>query len=243
MTGLKILAVDSHDLYWRRSCTTLEADPRFEMVYVVDSVDQALNCIAAVDPDVVMLDITLPGSATLDLASRMQETPGRAVLMAAAEAVDDASLSLAISLGAKACVPRDTSPGRLANVITEVAEGKLPLEREVACRPMLLSSLLTEFQRHLRPAFSEFTSTSECPLTNRELGILTLVADGEANKEVAVNLEIAERTVKNHMANILEKLAARSRAHAVRLAVENKWICQPEQAQSQDEVEMLELAA
>ncbi len=67
-----------------------------------------------------------------------------------------------------------------------------------------------------------------------------LVADGEANKEVAVNLEIAERTVKNHMANILEKLPARSRAHAVRLAVENRWICQSEQT---DEAELLELVA
>ena len=102
---------------------------------------------------------------------------------------------------------------------------------------------MIEFQRQLRPAFSEFTSTADCPLTNRELGILTLVADGEANKEVAVNLEIAERTVKNHMANILEKLTARSRAHAVRLAVENRWICQPEQAHQQDDVELLELAA
>ena len=240
MTGLKILAIDSHDFYWRRSCATLEADPRFDMVYVVDSVDQAFNCIAAVDPDVVILDITLPGSATLDVASRMIENSGRAVLMAATESVDDASLSLAISLGARACVPRDISPGRLANVITEVAEGRLPLEREIACRPVLLSSLLTEFQRKLRPTFSETVSASTCPLTSRELAILSLVADGEANKEVAVNLEIAERTVKNHMANILEKLAARSRAHAVRLAVENRWICQSGQT---NEAQLVELAA
>ncbi len=240
MTGLKILAIDSHDFYWRRSCATLEADPRFDMVYVVDSIDQAFNCIAAVDPDVVILDITLPGSATLDVASRMIENSGRAVFMAATESVDDASLSLAISLGARACVPRDISPGRLANVITEVAEGRLPLEREIACRPVLLSSLLTEFQRKLRPTFSETVSASTCPLTGRELAILSLVADGEANKEVAVNLEIAERTVKNHMANILEKLAARSRAHAVRLAVENRWICQSVQ---NNEAQLVELAA
>ena len=240
MTGIKILAVDSHDLYWRRSCATLEADPRFEMVYVVDSVDQAFNCIAAVAPDVVMLDITLPGSITLDVASRMMESTGRAVLMAATERVDDASLSLAISLGARACVQRDISPGRLANVIMEVAEGRLPLEREIACRPVLLSSLLADFQRKLRPASSEITSGSTCPLTDRELTILSLVADGEANKEVAANLEIAERTVKNHMANILEKLPARSRAHAVRLAVENRWICQSGQS---DEAALLELAA
>ncbi len=240
MTGLKILAVDSHDLYWRRSCATLQADPRFEMVYVVDSVHQAFNCIAAVAPDVVMLDITMPGSVTLDVANRMIESTGRAVLMAATESVDDASLSLAISLGARACVPRDISPGRLANVIMEVAEGRLPLEREIARRPVLLSSLLTEFQRQLRPALSETTSVSTCPLTGRELAILSLVADGEANKEVAVNLEIAERTVKNHMANILEKLPARSRAHAVRLAVENRWICRSGQS---DEAEVLELVA
>ena len=240
MTGIKILAVDSHDLYWRRSCATLEADPRFEMVYVVDSVDQAFNCIDAVAPDEVMLDITLPGSITLDVASRMIESTGRAVLMAATERVDDASLSLAISLGARACVQRDISPGRLANVIMEVAEGRLPLEREIACRPALLSSLLTEFQRKLRPALSEITSGSTCPLTDRELTILSLVADGEANKEVAANLGIAERTVKNHMANILEKLPARSRAHAVRLAVENRWICQSGQS---DKAALLELAA
>ena len=190
--------------------------------------------------DVVMVDITMTSPVNLDVTSRMIEHTGGAVLVAAVERVDDETLSLAISLGARACVPRDISPGRFANVIAEVAEGRLPIEREIACRPHLLSRLLTEFQRNLSTASSEIAQTSTCPLTARELGVLSLVADGEANKEVAVNLGISERTVKNHMANILDKLGARSRAHAVRLAVESRWICQYGQMQ---EPEIIELAA
>ncbi|NQW16534.1 MAG: response regulator transcription factor [Chloroflexi bacterium] len=225
MTGLKILAVDSHDLHWRRACEALNQDERFSLVCVVDSVDQALNCLAVIDPDVVMVDITLPGAVTMDVASRMQDGASRAMLIAATGNVDDASLSLAINMGARACVARDISPARLSAVISEVGNGGLPLEREVACRPVLLSGLLSEFQRKLRPAAATARTQTECPLTDRELTILGLVADGDANKEVAMTLAIAERTVKNHMANILDKLDARSRAHAVRMAVENTWIC------------------
>jgi DNA-binding NarL/FixJ family response regulator len=225
MTGLKILAVDSHDLHWRRACEALNQDDRFDLVCVVDSVDQALNRLKVIDPDVVMVDITLPGAVTMDVASRMQDSASRAMLIAATDDIEDASLSLAINMGARACVSRDISPARLAAVITEVGRGGLPLEREIACRPVLLSGLLSEFQRKLRPQTASQTAFAECPLTDRELTILELVADGEANKEVAVTLAIAERTVKNHMANILDKLGARSRAHAVRLGVENAWIC------------------
>ena len=227
-TGLKILAVDSHDLHWRRVCEELKQDDRFDLVCVVDSVDQALNCLEVVDPDVVMVDISLPGAVTMDVASRMQEGASRATLIAATSNVDDASLSLAINIGARACVARDISPARLSAVIAEVCNGGLPLEREVARRPVLLSGLLSEFQRKLRPDTSKSTVQAECPLTDREITILGLVADGDANKEVAMTLAIAERTVKNHMANILDKLDARSRAHAVRMAVENRWICNGE---------------
>ncbi len=72
MTGLKILAVDSHDLHWRRACEALNQDDRFDLVCVVDSVDQALNCLAVVDPDVLMDDINIQGAVTMDVESRMQ---------------------------------------------------------------------------------------------------------------------------------------------------------------------------
>ena len=123
MTGLKILAVDSHDLHWRRACEALNQDDRFDLVCVVDSVDQALNCLEVVDPDVVMVDITLPGAVTMDVASRMQEGASRATLIAATNNVDDASLSLAINIGARACVDVEYSDALLKVTVTNDGSG------------------------------------------------------------------------------------------------------------------------
>jgi len=106
--------------------------------------------------------------------------------------------------------------------VIEVLAGELPIHRDVAERPYLLTGLLNEFQRQSRGSVE--VETTACPLTARELNILSLVADGNANKEIAELLFISERTVKNHMTNILSKLGARDRAHAVRFGIQNSWI-------------------
>ncbi|MBM3956739.1 MAG: response regulator transcription factor, partial [Gemmatimonadetes bacterium] len=112
-------------------------------------------------------------------------------------------------------------------VLREVASGGFPLARDLAARPSLLCQLVSELQQWLQAGDGRNPAgpAGSCPLTARELVILQMVADGKANKETALTLDITERTVKNHLANIFDKLAARGRAHAVRLAMENGWIC------------------
>ena len=159
------------------------------------------------------------------------------------DVVDEAHLAVSISAGVRACAGRD-DPEALAAAIIEVARGGAPIQRDLAGKPALLWNLALELRRRLRGTWDSSndrardrvsngslrgsfggSSRSNCPISTREIAILEMVADGCSYREIGETLTIAERTVKNHMARSLEKLGARGRAHAVRVALEAGWIC------------------
>ncbi|MEX0760963.1 MAG: response regulator transcription factor [Dehalococcoidia bacterium] len=233
MAATRLLIVDSDDRYWRPVEPDLAADPRFGQVYRVATCEQAILCLHAVRPTVAVVDMTVPGPATADLMQRLTGSSPAVPVVAISAALDDGRVGYAVGAGASACLPRTAQARQMTATIIEVAGGGMPIQRDLSERPELLSRLISDFQRRLRG--NGRGSVEQCPLTVRELTILDLVAGGQANKEIASALEISERTVKNHMTNILAKLMARDRAHAVRIGIQNAWICRdqwtPEPAQ------------
>ena len=178
--------------------------------------------LGSLKPGIAIINMTVPGPTTSDLIHVLSAGAEPTPFIALFDSLDDGRVGYAVGAGARACISRTSPAKQIRGTVIEVLAGDLPIHRDVGERPGLLTGLITEFQRQSRgPAKTE---TSECPLTERELTILSRVADGNANKEIADLLYISERTVKNHMTNILAKLGAHDRAHAVRFGIENSWI-------------------
>ena len=222
--------------YWQSALTAIRECGGVVVVGSSPSPEEALATDRRPDADVIVVDLSRFGAETSELTDglsrgRALETP----LIGLCDVVDEAQLALSIGAGARACAGRDNPEGLLCAVI-EVARGGTPIQRDLASKPVLLWSLALDLRQRLRGTAGSSTAGvkrdrtgetggAECPISPREASILELVADGFSYREIGEALTIAERTVKNHMARSLEKLGARGRAHAVRMALQAGWIC------------------
>ncbi len=229
MPTITLLAVEPDERSWRSIEAELAGDPRIRAAYRVVDSEQALLCLGSLRPTVAIVDLTVPSPSTLDLLQRLAGSQPPVGIVGIAETLDDGQVGFALGAGAAACLPRSAPARQAVSTVLEVAAGGLPIHREIGIRPQLLTRLIGDFQRRLR---APGAAHAPCPLTARERTVLDLVAGGHANKEIGFSLSISERTVKNHMTNILSKLSARDRAHAVRVGIENAWICQKPWASS-----------
>ncbi|MBI2964685.1 MAG: response regulator transcription factor [Chloroflexi bacterium] len=232
MKRVRLLVIDSHEGFWQQAAPKMRSEAPIDVAVLPSVTPDTLAQVDALSADVVAVDIAFPAPAAVELMGQLAWRSPAIPVIGLCDSVDDARLSLALAAGARACVGRDASINQIAHTVAEVANGGFPLQQDLIRRPSLLNELVIELQRRLRGSLIHDPSAApvqRCPLTERELVILEMVASGRANKEIAESLEIAERTVKNHIANILDKLAARGRAHAVALALENRWIGKREQ--------------
>jgi len=228
MTATQVLIVDSDQRFWDSTQFELAVDPRIEGITRIDSAQSALAGVSGQSVGnfakfgIAIVNMSVPGVATSDLIRTLSAGSEPIPVIALFDALDDGRVGYAVGSGARACITKSSPAKQIRGTVIETLAGELPIHRDIAERPSLLTGLITEFQRQSRGTPAVETST--CPLTSRELGILSLVADGNANKQIAQLLFISERTVKNHMTNILAKLGAQDRAHAVRFGIENSWI-------------------
>ncbi len=157
-------------------------------------------------PDVVLLDVSMPGIGGVEAARRLSaEAPGARVIMLSMH-VDADVIADALRAGASGYVPKDCSSGEIAEAIRLAAGG------ETALSPRLAAAVLDELRKLDRTA-------PAAVVTERETEVLQLIADGCSTPEVAANLYISQKTVKNHLASIYQKLDARDRTQAVISAV------------------------
>jgi DNA-binding NarL/FixJ family response regulator len=227
MRRTTLLVIDSHEDFWRQAAPKMRTESAIAVAVIPSVNAAAVSSVDALSAEVVAVDIAFPSPAAVELMGQLAWRSPAVPVVGLCDSIDDARLSLALAAGARACIARDEPLDHICHTVAEVASGGFPLQQDLVRRPSLLSELVIELQRRLRSTVVEQANSvpaRRCPLTERELVVLEMVASGRANKEIAESLEIAERTVKNHIANILDKLAARGRAHAVALALENRWI-------------------
>jgi len=228
MTSTRVLIVDSDQRFWDNAQFELAVDPRIEQITRIDSAQSAMAVVGNSGANkngsfgIVIVNMSVPGAAVTDLVRTLCGGTEPTPVIALFDYLDDGRVGYAVGTGARACVAKTSPAAQIRGTVIETLAGELPIHRDVAERPYLLTGLINEFQRQSRGAAP--VESVACPLTDREINILTLVADGNANKQIADILFISERTVKNHMTNILAKLGARDRAHAVRFGIENSWI-------------------
>ena len=190
----------------------LDCDPDSEPLQFIDA-----NSI-----DIVLLDIDSPISKGLELNRAItQHYPNTRVIVLSSYFSDE-ELFETLKTGAVAYVDKRTSTEELVSVIRRATRGEYPINDSVNANPAIAERVLRQFQEiALMGLVKEKVAA---PLTQREMQILSYIANGNTNKQVAHVLGISNQTIKNHVSAILRKLNANDRAHAVALAIQNQWV-------------------
>jgi DNA-binding NarL/FixJ family response regulator len=208
---IEVCLVDDQTLVRQGIRSLLELSDSIRVVAEAGAGKQAVETIPRIKPDVVLLDMRMPGMSGLDVLNALAATnqlPPTIILTT----FDDDQLVLAgLKAGARGYLLKDVSLDQLVDAVKTVAAGGSLIA------PVVTQRLLSGLERMQ----NEFTSLDRPdPLTDRETEILRLMAGGYSNKEIANSLGVAEGTVKNHVSNILSKLGVRDRTRAVLKAFE-----------------------
>ena len=205
--SIRILLVDDQRLMREGLRTLLELEPDLQVAGEAGDGQAALDAYAALQPDVVLMDIRMPGMDGVEATRRLRDGwPGsRVIILTTFD--DDAYLFEGLRAGALGYLLKDVSGHDLAAAVRTVAAGGALIEPSVARR------LLAEFARLAPPARPPEAGLAE-PFSERERDIVRLLAAGLSNREIADRLCLAEGTVKNYVTAILQKLGARDRTQA-----------------------------
>jgi two-component system nitrate/nitrite response regulator NarL len=210
MTGdIHVVIVDDHPLFRQGVAQTLAGAPDIEVLAEAGSAEEAIRLVGDLLPDIVLLDIEIPGGglyAGQVVASRSPVT--KIVMLTVSE--DEDHLVAALRAGARAYVLKGVSGRDLITILRGVMAG------EVYITPVLAASLLVEMAGSGHREAPALNPLDE--LTEREHQVLELVAAGQSNKEIGQQLYLSEKTVKHHMTNILQKLQVRNRVEAALLS-------------------------
>ena len=223
---VRIVIVDDHALFRVGIRQILEREPDFEIVGEADDARSAIDAAFATNPDVILMDLSLPSPGGIETTQRVKrELPAAAIVVLSTEEDEDALFD-AIKAGAAAFILKDIAPEDLVMIIRRVVAGEYLINDKVFARPAVASRVLKEFRE--LAVYGQEAAPIFAPLSPREVEILDNIAQGMTNKQVAYALSISEQTVKNHMSSILRKLSVNDRTQAVVYAMRQGWIRMPE---------------
>lgn len=205
---IRIVIVDDHPLFREGVAATLTAETDMEVVGQGENADEALTLALTLLPDVLLLDIAMPGSGLQAARAVTEACPVTKIVMLTFSEAEDDVLN-ALKVGAKGYILKGVTAGELKASLRAVYAG------EVSMTPSLAAGLLHDLTTNTRRT-ADINPLND--LTPRERQILECVASGMSNKEVGRTLELTEKTVKHYMSNILQKLQVKNRVEAALLA-------------------------
>lgn len=200
---IRILLVDDHAVVRQGLKMFLELDADLEIIGEAENGEQAVRLVGDLRPNVVLMDLLMPVMDGIKATAVIRRDYPDTEVIALTSVLEDASIMAAMRAGAIGYLLKDTQSDELCRSIRAAAAGQVQLSPQVAAR------LIQEVQAPLSPE----------KLTERETEVLCLLALGRANKEIALELTIGEKTVKTHVSNILAKLGVPSRTQAALYAV------------------------
>ncbi|WP_406140950.1 response regulator [Streptomyces sp. NBC_01089] len=205
--AIRVLLVDDHQVVRRGLRTFLEIQDDIEVVGEAPDGEQGVAAAEELRPDIVLMDIKMPGMDGIEALRRLRELANPARVLVVTSFTEQRTVVPALRAGASGYVYKDVDPDALADAIRSVHAGHVLLQPEVA------GALLSQ-----EPGGGQGRGTV---LTEREREVLGLIADGRSNREIARALVLSEKTVKTHVSNILMKLDLADRTQAALWAVRN----------------------
>jgi two-component system, NarL family, response regulator LiaR len=192
---ITILIVDDHTVVRQGVRTLLDIHPDLQVVGEAESAEAALPLVAELVPDVVLLDLLLPGMNGVQATREIKQISPRTQIVVFTSHAEDEHIFPALRAGALSYLLKDIRPRELAESIRKAARGESVLHSRIAAR---MIQEVRETKRKVPPAFAE--------LTPRELEVLQLLADGQTNTDIATQLVLSEKTVRGYVSNMLSKL-------------------------------------
>jgi NarL family two-component system response regulator LiaR len=204
---IRILIADDHSVVRQGLRMFLGLDPELEIIGEASDGAETVKMAHALNPDVVLMDMLMPVMGGIEATQVIRRELPDTEVIALTSVLDDGSVVGAVKAGAIGYLLKDTQADELRRAIKAAAAGQVQLSPQAAAR------LMREVRTPDPPSLSE--------LTEREGDVLRLIAQGKANKEIAMDLVIGEKTVKTHVSNILMKLGVQSRTQAALYAAQN----------------------
>lgn len=220
-----IIIIDDHQLFREGVKRILDFESSFEVVAEGDDGSEAMGLVEKYRPDVVIMDINMPTmngvEATKVLINRYPDT--KVIILSIHD--DENYVQHALKTGAQGYLLKEMDADALIEAVRVVADGGSYLH------PKVTHNLVKEYRR-LATEENTGHDTVQAPeirrplhlLTRRECEVLQLLADGQSNRTIGESLYISEKTVKNHVSNILQKMNVNDRTQAVVLAIKNGWV-------------------
>jgi NarL family two-component system response regulator LiaR len=217
LNPIRVLLVDDHAIVRDGIHSLLQTQPDIEVVGQTDNGQDAVLKVESLHPDVVLMDLVMPGIGGIEAIRRIValEPTARILVLTSFSAED--KVFPAIKAGAMGYLLKDSDSEELVRAIHQVYEGESSLHPRIA--RMVLMEMATSVPPCEDSSAAHPESPEVDPLTERELEILKLVARGQSNREIAADLVIAEGTVRTHVSNILSKLHLVSRTQATLYAL------------------------
>lgn len=204
---IRVLIADDHGIVRKGLRALLSTEPHIEVVGEAETGRQAVEEALRLQPDVVLMDLVMPGMDGLEAIRELRAKSARIRILVLTSFAGDDKVFPAIKAGALGYLLKDSSPEQLVQAIHQVYRG------ESSLHPLIARKVLQELSRP-----SDRPPTPE-PLTEREVEVLQLVAQGCSNQDIADRLVITEATVRSHVSNILGKLHLASRTQAALYAL------------------------
>ncbi len=210
---IKIFIADDHPIFRCGLKETIEKTRQFEILGDADHGEKAFKSILELNPDIVVLDVDMPGMSGLDIAEQLKGAAPRIKVVILTSYREESFFNRAMDLGVKGYILKE-------NAINDLTDGLLSVSRgEIYLSPSISSFLLKRAQRNERAASK---NTGFDSLTPSELRVLRLVADNLTSKEIAKKLFISPRTVDTHRNNICTKLGLRGSRGLLMFALEHR---------------------
>jgi len=209
---IRVLIVDDHPIVRRGLVAFLQAQPDIEVLAEAADGEEAVRQVGRTRPDIVLMDLVMPKSDGIESTARIRELSPESRVIVLTSFADDEKIFAAVRAGASGYLMKDVEPQRLAEAIRTVHSGDALLDPAVTAR------LMGEFARQQSRA--SFLGA----LTARETEVLRLLGRGMSNKEIALELSVAEKTVKTHVSNVLQKLQLADRTQAALFAVRERLV-------------------
>lgn len=214
MSQIKLLLVDDHEVVRAGLRMLFQAEEDMEIVGEVGSGLEALQAVRDLTPDVVLMDVAMPGMSGIEATRQIKEANPHTAVLALTMHEDEQYFFEMLQAGASGYVPKRAAPDDLISAIRVVSQGNIFLY------PSLAKMLVKDFLQRAE----ESPVSAEEKLTPREREVLTYVAEGYTNREIARALVISVKTVDRHRENIMHKLNMHSRVELVKYAIEKGLI-------------------